>query len=475
MFTILGIIVILFALGMLGVKFFYPLRKEDTVVENRYGGNQTLKAHPKFLVNWRTKLSLILVGIGLFLLLIPQVFFYAKQGHQYYVVNPFGKVSCYYDAGVKLVFPFSRIQEWEKIIDIKTVIDGEPTEGIDGVISDYTMYTASDLETKKSKEYKLWGVAVRFNDQVRGNVRVSVRIQLPQDDASFIALVEDFRHPQNLTNNTLIPTVKEQIINCAYMFSAEDYVSGEAANFRQALDDALKIGGLAVDKSEVYDTIYSEIEVEGKREIRDIKSIIKVTPKLDKNGKEIRIEHDITKNKLIVSQVIVDVIDLEPKFQQKLEKQRDISAQKSIEVQLTETAIMEQQRIVAQGERDKAAERVAEEKKQVAVLIAIETDKKKEQTNLELAQIQYETSLVQAKTVKVNADAKSYELQMADGLSEKRKYELDIELEIAKANAAAIGNAKWPTTFINGSGNGNSGSFLEQLIGAGMAKEMLNK
>lgn len=424
---------------------------------------------------WTPKYSLWFIIIGIVVLIIPFTYFYANQGRQYYVVNPFGGVSCYYDAGVKIIMPFSRVQEWEKIIDIKTVADGEPSDGIEGIINDYNEYTVNDLETNKPVTHKLWGVSARFNDQVRGNVRVSVRIQLPTDDASFVKLVEDFREPKNLINNTLIPTVKEQIINTAYMYSAEDYVSGDAANFRQSLDDNLKIGGLAVDKSEKLDTIYSEIQdTLGHRQIRDIKTIVDVKPKLDANGHEIRIPHDITKNKLLVVQVIVDKVNLEPKFQQKLEKQRDISAQKSIEIQLTETAKMEQQRIIAQGERDKASKRVEEEKKQVATLIAIETDLKREETNRQLAKIQLETEKLNAQKIKVAAEAKSYEIKCADGLSEHKKAILENELAKAEAFANAIKEAKWLSTYINNGGNGQS-NLLEQLIGAEIAKGIVNK
>jgi len=478
MWTFLGVLFVVAALVMLGIKFIVPLRTEDQTVQNRFGGRDTLKAHPKFLTNWKPIHSLYLGILGILMFLIPMCYIYAQQGRQYYVVNPFGGVTCYYDAGVKIIMPFSRVQEWEKIIDIKTVADGEPTEGIDGVISDFTEYTAKDLETGKPATYKLYGVGARFNDQVRGNIRVSVRIQLPQDDESFIQLVEDFRDPKNLTNNTLIPTVKEQIINCSYMYSAEDYVSGEAANFRQSLDDALKIGGLAVEKHQKLDTIFSEIQdTNGNRQIRDIKTIVDVKPKLDQNGHEIRVQHDITKNKLLVVQVIVDKVNLEPKFQQKLERQRDISAQKSIEIQLTETAQMEQQRIVAQGERDKASKRVDEEKKQVGTLISIETDLKKEETNKQLAAIQLETEKLNAQKMKVAADAKRYELQNANGLSEEVKAKLANDLAKTEAIASAIKDAKWPTTYINGgTGNGNGQqSFLEQLIGAELAKSMLKK
>ena len=52
----------------------------------------------------------------------------------------------------------------------------------------------------------------------------------------------------NLVNNTIVPTVKEQLINTAYMFAAQDYISGEAQNFRQVFEEQLKGGAFAVEK-----------------------------------------------------------------------------------------------------------------------------------------------------------------------------------------------------------------------------------
>ena len=44
----------------------------------------------------------------------------------------------------------------------------------------------------------------------------------------------------NLVNNTIVPTVKEQLANTAYMFAAQDYISGEAQSFRQVFEEQLK-------------------------------------------------------------------------------------------------------------------------------------------------------------------------------------------------------------------------------------------
>ena len=81
------------------------------------------------------KVVLYLVAIGSFMTLSNQLFFYARFGHQYYLVYPTGGWSTVFTSGIKLRW-FATIQEWQKEIDIKVVGDGEPTEGIEGVIAD---------------------------------------------------------------------------------------------------------------------------------------------------------------------------------------------------------------------------------------------------------------------------------------------------------------------------------------------------
>jgi len=450
--TVLGILLLLVAIALYIVPKFMPLRTESQQVSNGYGGTKTLPAHPKFLTNWTGKKSLFLGIIGVVVMLSTSAFFYARPGHQYYIVYPSGQVSCEYNQGWKMVMPFSRIQEWESFTDIKVVGDGESTEGIEGPI--------------------LGGIPIRFIDKVVGTVKLSVRMQLPQDDESFKQIVREFRHPKNLITNTLIPTVKEQVINTGYMFTAEDYVSGDASNFRATLDEQLKSGGYAVDKIEHVDTIASLIQKEGQREIKEIQTRYEVNKRISKKtGLPIRIAHDITKNNIIVSQVIVDQVVLEDKFRKKLEDSRDISAQKSIELQKIETAKAAQQRIVAEGERDKAAEKVEQELAQVKALIAIETSLKKEETNKQLSKIKVETAELDAKALKVKKDAEAYANRklVQAGLTpqERAEWEYKTRVDMMKALSGENG-ITLPTTVFQGESGGKSGQtgMLESILGA---------
>ena len=434
--TVIGVLLILVAIALYLTTKIVNLRTTDVQGSN----GRVLQAHPKLLTSWNGYKSIGLTMIGWFFTMVSSSTFYARPGHQYHIVSPTGTITCIYTQGWKFIMPFSKVQEWESFTDIKVVYGNEDTEGIEGPING--------------------GIPIRFIDKVVAEVGLSVRMQLPQDDVSFKQIVKEFRHPKNLINNTLIPTVKEQVTNTGYMFTAEDYVSGDASNFRATLDEQLKGGGYAVDKEEHYDTILSDIVIEGDRQIKDIQTTYEVNKRLDKNGRAIRIEHDITKNNINVSQVIVDKVLLESKFRKKLETSRDISAQKSIELQKVETAKAAQQRIVAEGERDKAAETVEQQLAQVKTLIAKETMLKEEETNRKLALVALETEKINAKTKKVAADAEAYEIskKVRAGITPEKELEMRLDAEVRKEEARA--KRAVPSTMIVGGGDGKNGSSI---------------
>lgn len=403
-----------------------------------------------------SKLPLILVGVGIILTMFGSFMFYARPGHQYYLVSPLGAKTAVFNSGYHFKLPFTRIQEWEKFVDIKNVMDGEDTDGIEGVING--------------------GIPIRFIDQVKAEASVSVRMQLPADEPSFIALAEEFRHPENLVRNTLVPTVREQVINTGYMFAAQDYISGAASDFRQTLDDQLKNGGFSVEKKEYFDTTYVETDFQNSdsRKIREINTRYEVEIR-ERNGTPIRIPHDITKNNVIVSQVIVDAVRLEDAFQRRLEKQRDIASQKRIEMEAVEAAKIAQQKIIAEGERDKAAERVAKEREQIQTLIAIETKVKEEESKRELAEIALKTAELEAKAKKVTADAEAYQNRqlVSAGLTPQER--ANIEMQTAIGVAAEIAKLKLPEVYMNGGSGSSQSGLLESLIGADIAKQMRTK
>jgi SPFH domain/Band 7 family protein len=453
----LGILLILLGLTMLVIR---PTLKSENKYKTKNAGTSSerkvlvaKKSHPLLLM-FGKKLSTGLVALGVFLILVPYLFFFAERGYNYLLVFPTGKMSAVTEQGIKWR-GLAKIDEWQKYIDVK-------------VVSKETESDVSELEGVMQP------IPIRFIDQVTANGHVSLRFQLPEDGETFIKLAVKYRTMSNLVNNTIIPTVREQLINTGYMFAAQNYISGESQSFRQTFEEQLKGGTFAVEKLETKDTIFADIDMKNKtRRIKEIQTKYTVN-KIMKDGIPVRIPHELSENNIIVSQVIVDKVDLEPTFKQRLEAQRDESAKRQLQQQMIETAKAEQQRVVAQGERDKAAERVTQEKEQVKKLIAIETKLKEEATNKDLAAISLETAKLKAKQKKVTADAQFYENSklVQAGLTPQERAEWDYKTSVGVA--AEIAKIKFPTTMITGvGGDGKGGGMpLESLIGAAMAKQL---
>lgn len=340
---------------------------------------------------------------------------------------------------------------WQKFIDVKVVDETEPKSEIEGPMRP---------------------IPVRFIDQVTATVKVSTRFQLPADEQSFLELAVEFRSLQNLVQTTLVPTVREVVSNTGYMFAAQDYISGSASDFRVAVDDQLKLGTYSVEKIEFRDTVLTSIETEA-REIKEIRTRYEVKKRIGADGKTQRVPHDINENKILVAQVIVDDVVLEEAFKERLEAQRDESAKRQLEQQKIKTAKDAQARIIAEGERDKAAERVEQEKEQVKALIAIETLLKQESTNKQLAEIALQTEKLKADAERVKADAESYKNAklVSAGLTPQEK--ATFKKETAIGVAAEFAKITFPKTMIMADQKG--GSPLESLIGASMAKQLLDQ
>lgn len=350
---------------------------------------------------------LMIVGAAFsILVVILDSFIIAKESKQYYILNkPTGKRSAVMTPGLHFVTPFvTQVGEWDKFLEIKCV----PLDKDGNLI-------LSQKELKDIEGVIPGGIGVRFIDKVTADVYASVRFQMPSNPEQFIKIVETYKNPENLVMNTLIPTVSEQLKNITFMFTADEYVSGGATIYRSEIEEVLKNGAYVYAKETFRDTVYAELSIAGdttpiknrKREIREIKTYDK-NAKIFKNGVAIRTRHEITEANIITAQVIINDIALEPSYEKKLAEQRDLSAQAIIESQKILTAKAAQQRILAEGERDKAAERVKQEKDQITKLISIETKVKEEESQRQLAAINVQTEELKAKATKIAADAEAY-------------------------------------------------------------------
>ena len=152
MLSFLGYLLV-FAAIILTVISPYLLKKNNEIDKE----NGKKPPYLNFLTLFDFKLRAGLFGLGLLMLLLAESVIFAKEGHQYYILSPTGARSTIMSPGIKFIVPFSKIQEWEKFIDIKCVaLDKkgnykQDVTGIEGVIPN--------------------GINVRFIDKVDANVK----------------------------------------------------------------------------------------------------------------------------------------------------------------------------------------------------------------------------------------------------------------------------------------------------------------
>lgn len=414
----------------------------------------------------------IITAIVLFVL--DKSFFIGEESKQYYILNKStGNRSAVMTPGFHFIMPFvTQVKTWDKYVEIK----GVKTDSKGNLL-----VTDQELEALKSVEGVIkGGVDVRFTDKVTAKVFPSVRFQMPSDEKQFIKIVETYRSQENLVMNTIVPTISEQLKNITFMFTADEYVSGSATIYRSEIEDVLKNGSYVFTKAVIRDTIYSEPTISGdtslkilnnKREIREIK-VIEKNQKVLKDGVAIRKKHEVTDNNIITAQVIIDDIILDPKYENKLKEQMNLAASAVVYSQKVIAAKAEQASIIAVGEKEKAEERVKQEKEQISKLISIETKVKEEESQRQLAIINEQTEIIKARATKVAADAEAYKNSklVSAGLTplEKAKIEKETKVEIAKA----LSSMNVPANMIIG---GNSANSTESLLQIKLLKDLLSK
>jgi SPFH domain / Band 7 family len=425
-----------------------------------------ISSSPSFLLSLRNNPRLLYGAFALsFLLIISNwMFFYSSPGYQYFLVYPTGAKSAVLSEGYKFA-PFATIQEWNKNIDIKTVaIDPEhktdfnSEEGID------------ELEGVMNP------IDIRFIDQVTGTMNVTTRFEIPKDPNQFIEFAVKYRNITNLVHNTLIPTISEQAKNTGFMYAAQDYISGAGQGFKQTFEEQLEYGAYVVVKKELRDTVWNdEIVTQGTRHIKEIQTSYIVQKVNDPaTNKPKVIPNEIAVSGITVSQVIVDNVIPDPEYQARLKEQKGESAKRQLEQQKIATAKIAQQRVIAEGEQQKAAERVAQEIEQVKTLIPFETEREKEKQKLAAAEIAQKTAEIEARILltKERAQADANRLKVSAGLTPQERAEWDYKKAVGVAEQ--MKSLKLPETVIMGESKGEDG-LISKLLGAEIAKSMLNK
>ena len=441
MLTFLGILVIVFGLGTLIAKTLFK--------------NLTT-------LNWfTTRKSLQIVLVGLVLSIVTGAFFYAEPGTAYAVQYPWGSQKAVFRQGINSKM-WGRLIPIQFELPIKYVIpNGE------GDLGEQSEYANVD-------KAKYWA----FSDAVKARIATSVVISInTEDETQFLSVADRNKTERNLIRSRIIPNIDQSIKNTCKLMDAQDYISGQASDFDRYFKDQLENGMYVLE----------EYTTNQNREIIGDSSTVRTVVNKESKQKRFRIKYkdglpvrekgnSLKAYGLTVVQAVVTEIDWEQTFDKRLQLQKEEVAQTQLEKQQAEREFYRAQKEKARGEAEKAAERARLEKEQIQKTIAAETEAKVAEFNLIKEKKQFEVEKFKAQSKKVAADAESYQNAklVSAGLTPQEKAEW--EYKTAVGVAGQLKSLNLPEIYIEGNqGKSSNGNLLESLIGADLAKTMMQK
>jgi regulator of protease activity HflC (stomatin/prohibitin superfamily) len=388
--------------------------------------------------------AIVLGVVGLVTMFSQGAVYYAEPGYNYLVQYPDG-------TQVGEVTPGYHFKFWGTYEPFKKFI---------------TVAADADPSNDAAVSAAIPPIEGRFTDAVTADVEVTARFQMPSVEADFLKMAIAYRTQDNLESSTLVPVLKEVVRNAARTMTAQDYIAGKGGEFENAILDQLREGTYILDIKEIKkkDSKADIDNVDVDRGV-DNSQMVKYEVRKMRNadGTIMRKDTALVDYKILVSQSNVSSVDPEPKFKDMLGKQRDAAAEASVKKQEAKRAEYEKQKIIAEGEAEKARIQVDEEKKQITKLIEAETTLKQSKIDLEDAKIQKQREVELAEKVKIAADAEAYKKKKLVSAGASPQELLAAAVQMNKDNALALANRDVPTNYFAGSaGAGGAGSSYDE-------------
>lgn len=377
--------------------------------------------------------------------------FYAEPGKAYKVYYPWGGSNIVTSNGLSMDF-LGRKSDYQIELPFKYIIhDSSSTNDINDM--------PDNIYTEVAKKWE-------FCDAVKADIGVSVILGInPKDHDKFSDMVDNTQTEERLVFSRILPNINNAIKNSCKLMSAQDYISGEAANFDKYFRDQLEYGMYVLEETPRQTDVKSTIGDTASKgsvatQVMDNPQLTKRFRIKMKNGEPVR-EHgtSISLYNISVRQAVVDNIDWEDAFDTRLDKQKGKVAETQLEKQNAELAIWKKKRVFEEGEAAKTEETAKLQKEQIQKTITAQTAAEVAKAKINEEANLLEASRKSAARKRIDADADSYQNKqmVAAGLTPQEKAEWDYKKHVdgMKAIAGPQG-ISLPSTYINGGGNGNS-------------------
>ena len=415
-------------------------------------------------LNWfHKKRSIQIVALGILMTILNGMFFYADAGTAYAVQYVTGGDKMITTQGIKLKW-------WGRVIPLS----------YETSIKDIIVTNDNELPKNSQGIYNRKAQKWEFSDAIKAEISTSVIVGVNiNDEEVFLNMADRNKSEAKLIYGRVLPNIDAAIKNTCKLMDAQDYISGQASDFDRYFRDQLENGMYQVEQyyeSENSNEIVGDTTTIRKINVGKSSKQKKFRIKRDSNGNIVRDNSNTLKQYgLKIYQAQVTGIDWEESFDERLDLQKNEVAQTQLEKQQAEREYYRAKKEVAKGESEKAKERARLEKIQIQQTIEAETEAKVAGFNLIKEKKQYEVEQYKAKSKKVAADAQYYENAklVSAGLTPQERAEW--EYKTAVGVAKQIKDLRLPSTYIEGGKGNNNGNLLESLIGADLAKKMMEK
>ena len=328
-------------------------------------------------------------------------------------------------------------------------------------------------------------ISVTLSRNANADISGYLMYELPTDCDKLIELHKNQRSDKGIKHNLVRNAVLSAVRKTAPLFTAEEAKVTKIAEFRRLAEDQL-VEGEYLTTIEVLKEKAGEDEVDStgkvvkKAEVQEYR-VTKL--KLDKDGHRIITKKSpITQYGIVVKQLEIQNVKLDPKAQQQLDIVKEREMQRVANATAAETA--KQKAITAKAEGDariaeaKATQEVqkmtevtmAEKEKAVAILNA-EREK-------EVARLNALKAIEDAKRIKAEgeAEAAANRAKVAAGLSPQERAEWEYKTKVGVAEALAKSSHPLvPEIMMTGGEGKNGASNAMDAVGLNMLMDLTTK
>jgi regulator of protease activity HflC (stomatin/prohibitin superfamily) len=415
-----------------------------------------------------------LLGFSVLIFGLNGLFFWANSGTLYAVQYPWGGDAMVTSQGLKFkgygrTIPISYEMSIQDVIIKKNREESE---------EEYAERRRAALQSEDgiyNREASEW----EFSDAIKADIATAVIVEVTDDQDLFLNMADRNRSEKKLIYGRVIPNINAALKNTAKLMDAQEYISGKASDFDRYFRDQLENGMYLVEEytpSQAAPEIIGDTATVRTINIGNTNKQTKWRIKRDDNGNIMRDTKSNTLSQygIYIRQAQVTGIDWEGSFDERLQLQKEQVAQTQLEKQEAEKEYYRAKKEVAKGESEKAKERARLEKDMIKQTIAAKTEAEVAKQNVIAERQKLEVEQLRAKSTKVAADAEAYKNQrlVSAGLTPQERAEWEYKTKIGVARE--LKSLQLPSTYIEGSSGNNGSSLLENLIGAEMAKGMLN-